>query len=360
MNPFQTESMQLHDPVSEGKNLLRASLFTLLVVSTDVDKAGHNQQLVQMISRKFPCKILFIAINNFHPENTLHINRSVMTTCNGCGTISCDLLTIEASSDQVHKLPFLIIPELLADLPTFLLCSEPPFALPTAFHMLNRYIHRTIFDVNDISNYSSFFKSLAEYVKTSPVIDLNWTRLEPWRTTLYRLFQHEDKWRNLYQLNKIDIRYIRRTPKHGTSAERQAMLLQAWLACRLGWEVDSCDFKEDRIAISYKNKEHHSFTLQLLPAESHFLEEGMVESIEMETSDELHYLITYELDDKHIVIHSSSKDRCSIPYSFFVGNLSRGGALPLELFQPCQSAHYLPTIEFLAQSCQNKSKRKNL
>lgn len=359
MNPFQTESIQLQDPLAEGKNLQRACLFTLLVVATDLDKAGRSQQLVHMIAKKFPCKILFISINSFHPENTLLTNRSVMTTTNGGGPISCDLLTIEASADQINKLPFLIIPELLADLPTFLLCAESPFALPVSFHMLNRYIHRTIFEVNDITNYSTFFRSLAEYVKTNPVVDLNWAKIEPWRSTLFRLFHTEDKLNQLRQLEKIDIRYIRRASHHGASTELQAMLVQAWLASRLGWQVESVEIKENRTAIQYKDSAHHSFILQLLPAESHFLEEGMIESIEMNTSDELHYLISYELDDKHIVVHSSSRDRCAIPYTFFVGSLHRGGTLPLELFQPCSSTHYLPTIEYLAQSCWSRSKKKN-
>lgn len=357
MNPFQSESIQLQDPTAEEKNVMRASLFTLLVINIDIDKSARIQQLVQMISKKFPCKILFVSLNSFHPENTLQQNRSIMTTTNGGGTISCELVTIEASTDQINKIPFLIIPELLADLPTFLLTAEPPFELSSAFSMLNRYIQRTIFEAECISQYDTFFSQLKEYAQKIPVIDLNWIRTEPWRSTLSRLFHSVEKQSHLQSIEKIDIRYNKKKHHHGTSPELQAMLIQAWLASRLNWQVESVETKEERIIINYKGQEHRSFALQLLPSESHFLEEGMVESIEISAQDELHYLIAYEMDDKHIQVHSSSKESCAIPYTFFVGSLHRGNALPSELFQPTSSTHYLPTIDFLSQTCWRKMKQ---
>lgn len=349
MNPFQSQLLHIQTPATQEKNVQRACLFTLIVIATDLDKAARCQQLVQIISKKFPCKIIFVALNSFHSEKTLLINRSLMTTTNGGGPISCDLLTLEASFDEVAKIPFLLLPEIVPDLPTFLLTSEAPFDLPVAFNMLKEYINHAIFEINSIENYSSIAQSLLNFCKQTNIIDLHWVRIQPWRMTLSRIFHSEKKSEALQNIARIEIRYIKRSFHHRLHTKTQAMLLQAWLASRLGWQTESVDVQGEKITISYKNKES-SFILELLSTESHFLEEGMVSSIELTTLDEIHYLLAYEADDRHIVVHSSSKDRCAIPYSFFVNTLQKGTTLPTELFQSKTSVHYMQVLQHLSDA----------
>lgn len=360
MTPFQTDSVQVQqEPFTNKTNAVsRACLFTLLVVSTDVDKGAHCQQLVQMIAKKFPCKIIFTVLDTFHPRNTLLMNRSIMTTVNN-ESISCDLLTIQASPDESTKLPFVILPEILADLPTFLLTAEAPFSLPSSFHMLYPYIHKTLFEINNVENYGQYAHSLIEYALKIPVVDFNWVRIEPWRITIARVFHTTQKIAHMHSLDKIEIRYMQRKKQDNQHAEVQAMLLQAWLATRLGWTIESVQMKEDKILIFYKTANNVSFSLHLQPSSSSFLEEGMVESIEMTSVDGYHFLMSYENDDRHIVVHSSSNDRCELPITFFVGSLHRGSTLASEMFQPSISSHYLPVLEHLKNPLWEKIEKKN-
>jgi len=358
MNPFQTECVRLQDPLKDGSNIPRACLFTLIVVATDIDKGARCQQLVQLLAKKFPCKIIFSVLDSLQQENTLLTNRSIMTSLNGGDNISCDLLTIQASPNESSNLPFLILPEILADLPTFLLTADSPFSLPSSFRMLEPYIHRAIFEVSEIENYATFATSLLEYIKKIQVVDLNWTRIEPWRMALARVFHSAKKLEQIHKIEKIELRYTKSKKGYSFNAEIQAVLLQAWMATRLGWSLESLEMKNDKILITYKTVNDHFFTLQLLTSESSFLEEGMVESMELATTDGFHFLMAYENDDRHIVVHSSSNDRCELPLTFFVGSLHRGAALSSEMFQPAISSHYLPILEHLKNPLWEKIGKK--
>lgn len=345
MNPFQTESIKVQDQLKESLLPPRACLFTLIVVATDLDKGARCQELVQLLSKKFPCKIIFTVVDTLQPENTLLTNRSIMTTMQGGDPISCDLLTIQASPDEVHTIPFLILPEILADLPSFLLSAESPLSLPNSFRMLEPYIDKALFEISEIETYIAHAGSLLSFAEKIPLVDLHWTRIEPWRVTLARVFHSASKLEPIHKIEKIELRYTSRKNGYGRGSEIQGILLQAWLATRLGWSLEAVEKKDGKLLLTYKTVNDHFFTLQLLSSNPSFLEEGMVESVEITSIDGFHFLMTYENDDRHIVVHSSSPDRCELPLTFFVGNLQRGAALSSEMFQSGISSHYLPLLE---------------
>lgn len=346
MNPFQTESIKVQDQMKEGLFPPRACLFTLIVIATDLDKGARCQELVQLLSKKFPCKIIFTVVDALQPENTLLMNRSLMTTMQGGEPISCDLLTIQASPDESSTIPFLILPEILADLPSFLLSAESPLSLPSSFRMLEPYIDKALFEISEIETYREHAASLLTFAEKIPLVDLHWTRIEPWRATLARVFHSTHKLEPIHKIEKIELRYTSCKNDYNSSSEIQGILLQAWLATRLGWALEAVEKKEGKFLLTYKTVHDHFFTLQLLSSNSHFLEEGMVESVEITSIDGFHFLMMYENDDRHIVIHSSSPDRCELPLTFFVGNLQRGTALSSEMFLPASSSHYLPLLQY--------------
>ena len=358
MNPFQTESIQLQDLTKEATQPTRACLFTLIVIASDRDKGARCQQLIQLLSKKFPCKIIFTILDALQQENTLLINRSIMTTKNGGEPIACDLMTIQASLDESAQLPFLILPEILADLPTFLLTSESPVDLPSSFQMLEPYINKTIFEVTEVDSYEDLASSLLAYAKNIQIVDLNWTRIEPWRIALARVFHSAAKLEQIHKIEKIELRYAKRKKGYMPNTEIQAVLLQAWLATRLGWHLESLELNDDKMLLTYKTTNDHFFILQLLSSDSSFLEEGTVESIETTTVDGFHFLMAYEKDDRHIVVHASSNDRCEIPLTFSVGTLQRGTSLSCEMFQPALSSHYLPVLEYFKKPLWEKIGKK--
>jgi glucose-6-phosphate dehydrogenase assembly protein OpcA len=333
---------------SEGTNTLKASLFTLIVVVKDAERTLYLQRLVNLITKKFPCKVVFIAIDSESRESFLRQNASTRIVGNGSNAIAYDVLTIETSHNQQHRVPFLVIPEILADLPAFLLIGHDPSEVKTIVDQLESCVGRIVFDVIHLQDIGRFAEEILALPNKQKYVDINWARTKPWRETLSRVFNTKEALSLLSLCNRLDIRYSRRPMStENSSPDTQPIFLQAWLASRLGWIPVCVEENNDHMLVRY-SLGSREISVILTPTDSNVLEEGNIASIEIRGDNDIHYLLAYERDDRHIVIHASSQDHCEMPYSVFVGSFQRGRALPSEIFLQAASEHYLPMIELLS------------
>ena len=317
-------------------------LFTLIVVAKDAARVRHCQQLVNLIVTKFPCKVLFIGIDS-GSKGTLRQQRYITKSL---GAIPCDLDAVTASVDQIDKLSFLIVPKIIADLPAFLLVGGLPSDVTEVLERLERYVSRVVFDTPrllDVGRFADHILSLPERAK---YVDLHWARTKPWREALCRVFNTREAVSLLSSANRIELRY-RHRPILDQIPDSQAILLQAWLSSRLGWKLDGVEEAADHTTIRYTYQQR-PVTVVLTQTDSPIAEDGTVVSIEIKGDNDAHFLLSYEKDDTHIVVHSSSQDRCEIPYCLFVGSFQRGRALPSEVFLLPSSEHYLSSLESLS------------
>jgi len=331
----------------EGQNTLKASLFTLIVLAQDIDRTHYCQQLVYLIAKKFPCKIIFISLDTTAQQGLFETTRMTRSV-SGPGSICCDMLRVKLSMDQVAKIPFLVVSELISDLPAFLLVGHNPFEIESVIHMLEPYVGRIVFDAMHLGNVGAFAQQMLAAKTRDKYVDLNWARTKPWRESLSRVFQSEERFAHLAFCGHLEIRYSRRAGKDH-SADTQAVFLQAWFASRLGWTLINIEQTEEQTKILYRY-DHHEIVVLLSPIDSDIMEEGNICAVELRGQHDVHYLLNYEVDDRHIVVHSSSQDRCEMPYTLFVGSFQRGRTLPAEIFQQAISEHYLPMIELLSHS----------
>ncbi len=334
--------------VPEGRNTLKASLFTLIVLARDVERALHCQKIVEIIARKFPCKIIFVSITDEGGPSELRRQSCCRLIGEGPAAPTCDVLTIHCSTDQVHKVPFIIIPEIIADLPAFLLLGHDPMHLQPLVDQLEPYVGRIVFDISRLDNVGDFATRLLALPHQVKYVDLNWARTKPWRESLARVFNTPERLLHLKHCNRLEIRYSHRiTPSQNSIQDSQALFLQAWLASRLHWEPLSFEDTPDHSLIRYRTNQHET-SVFLTPSDSGIMEEGNITCVEFSGENEIHYLLTYERDDRHIAVHASSQDRCEMPYTLFVGSFQHGRTLPSEVFQQASSEHYLPMLELLA------------
>ena len=338
-------TMTLSPAAPEERNTLRASLFTLIVVAKDTERVRHCQRLVQLIANKFPCKVVFIGIDSGAKEVFFEERYTTKVTGNGM-PVSCELVTIATSPDQIHRLPFLVVPEIIADLPAFILAGDLPLEVAPVLEQLERYVGRVVFDAPRLSNIGSFADHILSLPNRTKYVDLSWARTKPWREALCRIFNTKESSALLSTANRIEIRYTRR-PIQPFVPDSQAILLQAWLGSRLGWELDEVEDTADHCTIRYRHQQRE-ITVLITPMDSPITEDGTILSIEIKGDNDTHFLLAYEKDDTHIVVHASSQDRCEIPYCLFVGSFQRGRALPSEVFLLPPSEHYLTTLESLA------------
>ncbi len=360
LGTFPTPSPQVNGQTGQdffARQLPKACLFTLVAYARDFEELIQCQKLIRLISKKFPCKILFVHVdptlgNTFQKEHHAFKNIS-----QGSNNVICELISIQVSPDLLPRVPFSILPEIVPDLPLYLLLGAPPKEGEHIFETLMPYVTKIIFEPTQITQYGNFADEILGSPRVNKYIDLNWVKLKPWREALFRIFDDASKLESLRNAATISIRYARHAASQFQNRpDTQAVYLQSWLAERLDWNLENIEERDDRLHLFYKNNQTH-IEIDITPYDSPLLEEGSVSSIEIHGAGDTHYLINYENDDRHIVVHSSSPDRCEMPFVLFVGSFQRGHLMMNELFRKTSSInHYALMVQEL-QSHEWRTKR---
>ena len=182
--------------VSQGQNVIKACLFNLIVIAEDHESGLHCQELVRIITSKFPCQIIFVRADKTAQSDFLQITRSVLTVGVGTSIVYCDQIMIEASPNQFQKIPFLIYPQIVPDLPVYLLLGQDPTQDSVILPQLQKYATRVIHDPLGIDNYQQFSERMLSAIQRDTrvdFIDINWARIRPWREVVSRVFSHQRK-----------------------------------------------------------------------------------------------------------------------------------------------------------------------
>jgi hypothetical protein len=298
---------------------LKACLFNLIVITKDFTLA---KQQVNALTKKYPCKVIFITIDPTSKESFLKRGS--------------EPFLIEASSDQIHKIPFLVVPELSSDFPSFLFAENSIFESPL-ITALEQYVERIFFKAHP-SHIGSFASSLLTLPYASKCVDLNWVKTKPWRQAFYSVFSNKEKVSHLKSSTTIHISFC-----NGSSgANFQSMLLQAWIASCMSWKLLS----GANFTFTYSHNER-TYVVILKPVENSILEEGSIVSVEFFGDTDIHYLLSYGRDDRHITVSASTEAFCEVPYTLFVDSYQKGKALANEILQQQSAEHYFPTLKLL-------------
>src|SRR5690348_8539575 len=105
-----------------AKEKMRACLFNLIVFNRLSDRTDYIRDIVQKVSEKYPCRVLFITQDPQSPHSYLKTAVSVV----GNGTIACDYIDIGFAGPEMQRVPFVLLPHIIPDLPVSLLWTEDP------------------------------------------------------------------------------------------------------------------------------------------------------------------------------------------------------------------------------------------
>jgi glucose-6-phosphate dehydrogenase assembly protein OpcA len=201
------------------------------------------------------------ALVDHHPSRTIvamvhdgagtEVDAQVHVDCRPMGTtglkVCSEHVILGASQRALRRLPNVVLPLLLSDLPVvFWWPGEPALREPLLYDMLrpaNRFVvdtlgfvhvERTLVTLDALRNRPGVGIDLA---------DLNWGRLLPWRE-LVAQFWDVPGWRaHLSRVDRVEIELGK--PADGRSNRAQALLLAGWLATRLGWAPASMERLRD-------------------------------------------------------------------------------------------------------------------
>lgn len=331
-----------------GHNTLKASLFTLIILVKDLEHTVFAQDLVRLIAKKLPCKIIFVSADPANQSNVIEKESSCRTIGDSQSNVLCDVSFIHVGTNQAAAIPFLVLPEIIPDLPVFLLIEHDPIDFQNIISQIEPYVHRIIVDIPHLYNVGQFAEHLLSMKQREKFVGLNWVRTKPWRDAFVHVFHSEELVQRLSKAKRIEIRFAHNPESRKTVLpDTQAIMFQSWLASRFNWRPARLQESPDSIHLTYAT-DSREIDILLVPTTSVLLESGNIASIEINAEDEVHYLLSYEHDDKNIVVHASSQDRCEMPSSLFVGSYQKGRQLPKEIFQQKISAHYIPTLEIMA------------
>jgi glucose-6-phosphate dehydrogenase assembly protein OpcA len=339
---IEPELIRIWDSLAKEKKTTRASLFNLIVFTKLSSRTDYFRNIVQKVVEKFPCRTLFISHDPDSPNPYLKTAISVLSPSTQDASIACDQIDIGVGGFDLGKVPSVILPHLLPDLPNYLLWAEDPSIPNPLFASLSKLATRIIFDSESADSLLAFAKTLLDLHKKTgiEIADLNWARTQGWRDLIASTFDTRQRQELLKEISLLKIVYNSRQSEFFCHLKIQAMYLLAWASSRLGWKFEKAtpslhfQFKAVDARIQSENWQK--------------LGSGTVISVAIHTSDGHVFEAGRIKEAYHYAkIQFSSDEQCDLPYRFVLGQTATGQSLVKEICTKGTSMHYLEMLEEL-------------
>jgi glucose-6-phosphate dehydrogenase assembly protein OpcA len=339
---IETELQRIWDSL-QGTNKMRACLFNLIIFTKKEDRVPYLRSIAQKIIERFPSRIIFVELNTSSKEEALETSVSVMTADEGSHEIVCDLINIKASGSYLERVPFVVLPNILPDLPIYLLHGHNPVKDDSLSKQIEQFATRIIFDSETAEDLPSFARTLLNYQKQhqTDIADLNWARIEDWRDLITETFYSTDRLLQLKRARLIHIHYNAEASATLSHTKTQAIYLQGWIASQLNWKLEK---HEDSNTFYYDQ-----CTVYLHPSAMRSLAAGRVISVSIETSEEETFILTRHLENpRHVSIEVSTKEVCAVPSHTLFEADEIGHSTVREVTHRGTSQHYLNLLTLLS------------
>jgi glucose-6-phosphate dehydrogenase assembly protein OpcA len=329
-------------------NTTRACLFNLIFYTQKDHRYAYIQKLADALVHKFPARVIFI-LHDPKGADKLTTSVSILSTVQGEFDVACDVIQIEAAGKAESKIPFLILPHILPDLPVYLIFGEDPSCKEPLFQDLGKFASRIIFDSETAENLNSFATSVLDKYSTYHVdiADLNWARLDTWRDILAATFHSPEKLSQLQTASKLTLKYNAQATPFFCHTKIQALYLQAWLAAQLGWVFKTSQIKDRDLIFSYQTPKGE-LLCKLIPQTITTLPPGLILSVEIETQNLSHFsFVTNPEAIQEVTLHTSTPGSCELPCQFLFSKVALGHSLVNEIYHQGTSQHFLKMLEYV-------------
>lgn len=319
---------------------MRASLFNLIVVAQKNDRCAYLRTITRKVTERFPCRVIFILLCDDLEE--LKVQVSATTGNSGVGNIACDMIEIESPPSQTSKIPFLILPHFLPDLPIYLLWAQDPLASAPLLSELQKWATRFIYDSEVTDNLPLFAQTVLAQSKKAgrEVADLNWARTENWRELLAATFYSSARLSSLQQAQILQIDYNDFQTPFFCHTQIQALYLQAWLAARLGWKLSH---------VKGSVWTYETCEVSLHPKKDPHLPPGTVLSMEISSKDQTHFSFHSDPDHPYqIRTLFCDEEKCDIPSRYVFSKSQTGLSLVNEIYHSAPSSHFSQVLQFFS------------
>lgn len=318
-----------------AKEKMRACLFNLIVFNRLSDRTDYIRDIVQKVSEKYPCRVLFITQDPQPQHSYLKTAVSVV----GNGSIACDYIDIGFAGPEMQRVPFVLLPHIIPDLPVYLLWTEDPSQDHPLFEPLIQLAHRVIFDSESADSLLAFSQKVLSLQNRIHTADLNWARIEGWRELIASLFHSGER---MDQIKDVRITYNARQTPFFCHLKVQSIYLLAWMSSRLKWSFSKAT---PQLQFTFQNQ-----VAEIHPALWEKLGPGTVISVDLATHDQhLYQCSRMPTQYHHVTIQISSPEKCELPYQFVLGRTATGQSLVKEIITQGTSSHYIEMLKEISR-----------
>ena len=332
----------------ETTNVTRACLFNLIFFTEKNSRTPYIQRLAQKVIEKFPSRVIFVSVDKT-AESSLKTEVSILSSSKGEFDVACDYIQIEAGGSSLERIPFVILPHILADLPVYLVWGGDPCSSDSLFSKLELFADRLIFDSETTGNLSHFASNILDQHEKShcDIADLNWARIESWREMFSMAFYSKDNLSQIENPKSIQITYNSQGTPFFCHTPIQAVFLQAWLACQLGWKFQSLRKDKENLLFTYESPKG-PLEITLTAAKHANLPPGLILSAEISTVDEEHFSFKRHPEILHqITYQHSTCDKCNLPSHYILTKAESGHSLVKEICHRGTSEHFLKVLNLI-------------
>ncbi len=333
----------------ETTNLTRASLFNLIFYSKKNTRTAYVQKLAQKVIEKFPSRVIFIAVDKQSKEDFLKTEVSILSSSRGEFDVACDYIQIEAGGASQSRVPFVVLPHILPDLPVYLAWAEDPSEEDPLFSQLNTFASRLIYDSETTDNLPRFCKSILQHFETTntDIADLNWARIESWRDMISMAFYSEENLERMEHAKEISLTFNAQESQFFCHTRIQSIYLQAWIACQLNWEFKGARLEKEQMLFSYMSK-YSPVEVRLTPMMNAKLPPGLILTFDITTLDQHTFSFSRDLEQIHrITLNSFDSKKCDLPATYILQNAESGHSLVKEVTHRGTSKHFLKVLKLL-------------
>lgn len=346
-NSIQTELNRLWESQPQ-KVKIKASLFNLIIYTCEPCRNKYFKKIAQMVMEQFPCRIIFIQQDPSTQSPSLRVNVSVSSPESSKGA-ACDQIIIEASGEEMKRVPFLILPHLIPDLPIYLLWGENPAKVATILPYLQRLATRVIFDSETTENLKGFSETILKEMETASheIVDMNWVRTAGWRQIIAQAFDSKERVDLLAKASFIKLVYNDLSDPSFSMPETQAIYMQAWFASCLGWSFERLEKQPDKMVLHYSN---HSGPIQIHLISQTRNDLSPEEIIECEISDPNNFdcLFLRKMANE-VLVKASNQYQCLLPFTLLLPTLQSGRSFMQEIFYQKISTQYPNILKIIGQ-----------
>ncbi|MGE5196629.1 MAG: glucose-6-phosphate dehydrogenase assembly protein OpcA, partial [Anaerolineae bacterium] len=322
---IESELSRIWDSL-EGTNKMRACLFNLIFYTKKNERASYLQTIAQKVIDKFPSRVIFINADPTSSENDLKAKVSVLSSASGACDVACDRIEIDALGSQQERIPFVILPHLIPDLPVYLVWGEDPSQENPIAIELEKLATRLIFDSETTDHLPNFATSILRHRERSfcDIADLNWARMGNWREMLSKTFYSKEKLELLERAKTLRICFNSQETAFFCHTNIQATYLQAWICCQLNWELEDLSSEPGTLSFHYRQGKQ-PILVELISQKVAGLSSGSIMSLELLTSEQEHLIFSRDILFPHqILFNYSTLQRCELPSKYVFAKSDMG------------------------------------